>query len=322
LKQDLPKHRGGYYWSARAYEAQGEYGKCVATLQDFRPYGRDFDRDNVKASCYYKNGQLQEVIGALPDEERLGDNYKKYAGWPVWLRGQIARRKLFSEMKPKLRAQATAPSERERTIALAKLALLGVPEGAELADLAGAADKDALKPVSDSLKKELLAEPRFYQELESPRVPDEAKRVRLEEAFAQMWDALDEKPQPGPIPPIAGKYMTKEMLELAKTYPSSATPLHVQIDDTGGRYTLGYGWMKTNGEVDTSFEPGRSYSIAHVKDGALWTVSAWRQNRMASFATSATRPDGDGLVQTMKFWIDQGVDFYATESVIRYVRIP
>ncbi|MGH9368742.1 MAG: hypothetical protein ACRD3M_13830, partial [Thermoanaerobaculia bacterium] len=76
LKQDLPKHRGGYYWSARAYEALGEYGECVATLDDFHPYGGDFDRDNVKASCYYKNGQLPEAIGALPDEERLGDSYK------------------------------------------------------------------------------------------------------------------------------------------------------------------------------------------------------------------------------------------------------
>lgn len=324
LKRELPGHRGGYYWSARSYEALGDYGKCVAALDDFRPYGRDFVRDNVKASCYYKSGQLEEAIKALPDEESLQDNYRKYEGWSIWLRGQIARRKILPELKPKLQAQAAAPSARERLIALAKLALLGVAEGAPLAERAGAAEKGALKPVADNLRRELTAEPRFYRENEPPRVPDEARPVRLEDAFAEIFKALDEGPGGnGRIPPIGGKYMTPDMLEMVKKFPSLAsTPFVVQIDEAARRYSFGLAWVTADGQIDTSFEPGRWYTYSEVRDGALRQVAVGLRNWSAEFSTMSWRPDGPGLVSATRTWIDRGDVFYVHDTAARFVKVP
>jgi len=321
LKQDLPEHRGGYYWSAKAYEALGHYGKCVETLQDFRPYGKDFLKDNLRASCHYKNGELEDALRALPDEEKLGGSFEKYEGWGSWLRGQIARRKLFEQEKERLRAQAAAPGARERAIALIKLGMLGVPDCVPLVDLAGAAGKGALKTVAANLKKEILAEPLFHKERKAPSVQDEAKRVRLPEAFAQIWKELDEKPGPGKIPAIAGKYMTKEMMESAKAYPSFAQPFVVKVNETSDKFSLGAVWIPVTGEIDTSFEPGRWYSIQHVKEGAVWTISAGLREKAVEFTSMSYRPNGKDLLLHVRNWTDGGDEFTFYEYDTNYIRV-
>jgi len=321
LKQDLPEHRGGYYWSAKAYEAMGQPGKCVEALQDFRPYGKDFLKDNLRASCHYKTGELEEALRALRGEEELGDSFEKYAGWGEWLRGQVARRRLFEKEKERLEKQAKAPAVRDRAIALIKLGMLGVPGCVPLVESAGAAGKGALKTVAENLKKEILADPLFHKERKAPSAHDEAKRIRLEEAFARIWSELDEKPAPGKIPAIAGKFMTREMIESAKTYPSFAQPMVIQVNETADKFSMGAAWIPVTGEVDTSFEPGRWYSFQHVKDGAVWTISAGLQEKGLQYGSISYRPDGKDLILHVRNWTDAGEEFYLYEYETRYIRV-
>src|SRR5262245_22211705 len=184
LKRDLPRHPGGYYWSAKAYEALHDYASCVTTLDDYLPYGAECSRHNLKAGCHYENGDPEAALRSLPRERELQADFSKYEGWSVWLAGQIARRPLFERQREALRVQATATSARERTIALIKLGLLGVPAAAPLAQLAGRAGGGTLKTVAAGLERELLAEPRFHEERRRPGIPDGSRRLGLEAAFA------------------------------------------------------------------------------------------------------------------------------------------
>lgn len=321
LKQDLPRHPGGYYWSAKAYEATGDYAKCVASLDDYLPYGTQFSRDNLKAGCHYKNGEPEAALRALPRERELQSSFPRYEGWGIWLRGQIARRGLFEEQKEKLRAQAAAPSARERTIALIKLGILGVPEAAALLDAtAGNAESRA---VAANLKKELLAEPLFHKERKRPNVTDGARRLALETAIAEIWKELDEPPSIGKLPPLAGRYMTKQMMETAKAYPSAAQPLAIEINEAGDQLSFGAGWVKVTADVDASFEPGRWFNIHRIRDGVFSTLSVGLQDKTASIGRTSYRLDGRDLVIEAQGWIDLGDEFYFYDHhSTTYTRVP
>ncbi len=321
LKKELPDHPGGYYWAARSYEAFAEYGKCVEALEDFGPHGKDFVRDNLKAGCYYKNRQYEEALASLPDEEKLGDNYTKYEGWSLWLKGQMARRKIFTQQKERLKAQAIARGRRDRAIALIKLGMLGLPECADLVEAAGPAEGGALKTVADSLKRELLAEPLFYKEKPRPGVPDDAKGVPVAQAFEQMWKELDAVPRPGQIPTITGKYMTKEMIEMAKKYPSFAQPMKIEVNETRNQFSLGAGWMTVDGEVDTSFEPGRWFTIRSVSEDAVFVISVGLQDKSTAYSSMAYRLNGKNIALETRSWMDMGDEFYLKENITPYLHV-
>jgi hypothetical protein len=322
LKKDLPRHVGGYYWSAKAYEATGEYAKCVETLDDYLPYGTEFSRHNLKAACHYENGDPESALWSLPRERELQDGFTRFEGWGIWLRGQIARRRLFLEQKQQLRAQLGAPSARERTIALIKIGILGVPEAAALLDVAGANAESSA--VATRLKKELLAAPLFHEERKKPHTTEGARRFDLPAALALIWKELDEPPAIDRLPPLGGRYMTAQMKEMAKAYPSAAQPLKIEINEAGDQISFGAGWIKVGAEIDTSYEPGRWFSIYRVSQGVFSTLTVGLQDKATSISSSSYRLEGQELVLESRGWIDLGDEFsfYEHRPPTKYTRVP
>ncbi len=321
LKRDLPRHVGGYYWSAKAYEANGDYAKCVEALDDYLPFGTEFRRHNLKAACHYENGDPEAALGSLPGERELQDSFRRFEGWAIWLRGQLARRRLFAEQRQRLKAQLEAPAARDRTIALIKIGILGVPEAAALLD-AAAANAES-RAVATQLKKQLLAAPLFHEERKKPHASEGARRFGLEAALALIWKELDEPPALDKLPPLAGSYATAQMLELAKAYPSAAQPLKIAINEARDQLSFGAGWIKVGADIDTSFETGRWFNFYSVRQGVFSTTAVGLQDKAASITTASYRLEAQELILESRGWIDLGDEFSLYENrPTRYTRVP
>lgn len=320
LQQRFPDHDVGFVWEASTHRKEGRWQDCIDALRRSPAFERYHEHSVRYATCLYHADRWPEALAALPGPEQYGTGFERFAGWPVWLEGRIARRQILEERMPQLEAElgCTTPGCRARL--LAKLAILGVPQGAELAERAAEGGSSELVAAASGLRQALLVPPDFRSERHHPE-PIGGTTVPVTTAVAQLFELVDSLPSGGSIPPIEGHYLQQEMIEMAKRFPSAAQPLRLEVDEERHRYSLGAGWNRADGSVDLSFEPGRWYSISAVRSGALVLLSVGMQEEGTTITLMSYDPTEGGLELRTRTWSELGEAMHLAEHTSRLVRV-
>jgi hypothetical protein len=144
----------------------------------------------------------------------------------------------------------------------------------------------------------------------------------LEKALVEIWKELDTPPGTGKIPAIEGRFLTPQAIEMAKSYPSVAQPLAIQVNATRDQFSLGPAWIPVKGDVDVSFEPGHYFSIVSLGNGTVDMITAEFSEKAMTYGWMAYRPDGQDLAIDTRNWIDRGDEFFVSKAVTSYRRVP
>lgn len=61
LQKLFPDSYEAAYWTAKVHEARGEWRACLDALRAYRMFDKDFGRHIQTATCYFNNGQYDEI---------------------------------------------------------------------------------------------------------------------------------------------------------------------------------------------------------------------------------------------------------------------
>jgi hypothetical protein len=320
LRKEFPDHAEGYYWEAIVRERGGEYEKCLAALTACPCFERLFAHNNIAATCHYNLGHWKEALAALPTPSEVGDVWNDlYGGWYAFLHGQIIKRDVFQRYREELGKAVASADARMRALALVKLAILGVPDAAGMIEQAGKGAKADLATAAGKLKDLLRVKRKLYKPRAVPTIPPGAKPVATPEALARVFQELETIPRGGKLPPITGRYMMREMLQLAKQYPAFAKPFIIEVNPDRGEYSMGAGWVKADGEIAATLEPQLIFYTAAAIGDALVIVSVNSDPEEVSVLTTSIRGKGRDLVQTSRTWTDAGEVFYLLDMTTEFV---
>lgn len=319
-KRDFPQHPGGYYWAARAYETLGDWARCADELAQYSRIDRLKDHGYRMARCYFHAGQPEKALGALPDPQALGEDDPDIEGWRVWLKGQVAKRPLFLQAQPALRAQAMAADPGQRLVLLVKCGLLALPECAELIDEAAKAGGLVARAAA-RVRSRLILDPRFPTDRPAPKPGSDAQAVPTATALAEIWGLLDALASESTVPPIGGRFMDESTAALAKTAPAFAKPMEIRVSEGGDRVSFGGDWITPAGTLDTTFEPGNYFGATFVKRGALYLLSVSFEADIGVVSLQEYRPNGRDLTITVSSWTDLGDVFALDRRTVPYRRV-
>lgn len=315
-KADFPRHPGGYYWAARAYETLEDWPRCAAELEQFSRIQRIKDHGYRMARCYFQAGLPDRALAALPEPQALTEDDPDIEGWRVWLKGQVAKRPVFLQGQPALRAQATAADPGRRLVLLVKCGLLGVPECAGLVDEAAKAGGVVARAAA-RVRSRLVLEPRFSTDRPAPKPGADRPAVPTATALGEIWALLDGLASEPAVPPIGGRFLDAT---LARTAPGPAPTMEIRVSEGGDRVSFGGDWITPAGTLDTSFEPGSYFGAIYVKRGAVYLLSV---NFKADSVVSLQeyRPSGRDLTVTVRGWTDLGDVFAVDRRSTAYRRV-
>ncbi|MCI0416542.1 tetratricopeptide repeat protein [bacterium] len=320
-KQELPRHPGGYYWAAKAYDRLEKYEECVTVLDQLVQFENWYGYFRDLANCYYKNGQYTEALAALGRVATSSPQaWEQMAGWQVWLQGQMEKKKIFGLHQNELNNQVRSKDSQQLAVALIKLGSLEVPETMPLLDQL--ARDLTLSPALNKLKAAIILHADFKKKWEAPSSGSEGQRIPAQDALQAIWQRFESIPQGVRPPPLlSGKYMMESMVEYAKANPSYATPLSIEFNEEGDALSFGIGTVPVDGKLIPSDSDPYFISALFVSEKMLHNATADLRPGLKSYTFTLYKMAGKDLVISSDHWADRGEFFYRTTAETKYVRI-